>query len=198
MHSGAGRSNGTARATTPCAGVLFVYFKNADCSPPAVPCNQHFALSRDGRKFTTLNGGRAIAALNPARGASVRDPFVRRSPLDGLWHLVATNGDGFGGTDTILHWSSRDLVHWSGMRVLEVMKKYKAQVANTWAPEWVWDAAAQVGPSAFCFAEPPLHHAAQMLPLHPRVKKGGGTPLALTQTCGARCPVGSANLWAQR
>eukprot|EP00661_Eupelagonemidae_sp_cell13_P004754 gene4754-3919_t len=54
--------------------------------------------------------------------------------------MVATNGQHGGTRDNILLWSSADLVHWSTERELPVMAKYKEDMANLWAPEWVWDA----------------------------------------------------------
>ena len=117
-----------------CAGVLFVLF-----GPHGEQVQ--FALSRDGRVFENLNhNGTPVAALLPRNGTSVRDPFVRRSPGDNLYHLVATNGAGFGNTPTILHWSSPDLVQWSPQATLAVMAPLAADLAYTWAPEWVWDA----------------------------------------------------------
>eukprot|EP00039_Didymoeca_costata_P014416 m.232610 g.232610 ORF g.232610 m.232610 type:complete len:369 (-) comp16021_c0_seq10:32-1138(-) len=120
-----------------CAAVLFVYF-----GPGGEIVS--FALSEDGRHFNTLNSGKPIPALMPSiNGTSIRDPFVRKSPADNKWHMVATNGQGFGGTDTILHWSSSDLISWSQEQRLPVMAKFINDVAYDWAPEWVWDSARQ-------------------------------------------------------
>src|SRR5882757_9144962 len=65
----------------------------------------------------------------------MRDPSVIQGP-DGLFHLVWTSswhGDkGFG------YASSRDLIHWSGERMIPVMEKEPTTV-NVWAPELFYD-----------------------------------------------------------
>jgi hypothetical protein len=116
-----------------CSAVLFTYFGGTGGE------TAKFALSADSRHFVELNGGNPISDLAPANGTSIRDPFLRRSPLDGRYYLVSTNGAGFGGTDTILMWSSANLVDWSAQAVLPVMANFAEDMSRLWAPEWVFD-----------------------------------------------------------
>ena len=64
----------------------------------------------------------------------MRDPSIIRTP-DGTYHLVWTSswrGDrGFG------YASSKDLIHWSEERFIEVMED--TSTVNVWAPELFWD-----------------------------------------------------------
>ena len=119
-----------------CTALLFAYFLEQDEA-------LHYAVSRDGLVWSPpLNGGAPV--LN-CSASSLRDPFIARSPAGGF-RMVATNGAGFGGTPTILTWPSDDLVTWGRETVAAVMSPAffppHASVANTWAPEWVWDAGA--------------------------------------------------------
>lgn len=117
---------------SPCAGVLFAYFLTDE--------RVHFAVSRDSYRFAPLNSGSPIPPLLPANGTSVRDPFIGRAP-DGTYHLVSTDGANFGEGVNVLHWHSKDLISWSVQRTLPLMAAYAADVAATWAPEWVLDEA---------------------------------------------------------
>jgi hypothetical protein len=87
------------------------------------------ALSPDGQQWKAME--RPI--LKPEKaGELMRDPFVVQGP-DGTWHMVWTwNWTG----QTLGYASSKDLVHWSPQREIEVMP----EGVNTWAPEAVWDA----------------------------------------------------------
>ena len=97
------------------------------------------AVSRDGFRFSSLHRGLPVPALVPPDNrTSTRDPFLRRGP-NGVYHLVATDGQRVGRSPSILYWSSKDLVHWSPMRRLPVMEALATDVIFTWAPEWVWD-----------------------------------------------------------
>jgi beta-xylosidase len=75
--------------------------------------------------------------LKPAVGTQkvMRDPSIAQGS-DGIFHLVWTSswhGDkGFGYAE------SKDLIHWSGERLLPVMEKEPATV-NVWAPELFYD-----------------------------------------------------------
>lgn len=90
--------------------------------------------SHDGYKWTDM--GRSF--LTPQVGPSklMRDPSIARGP-DGTYHLVWTCGwkgdKGFG------YASSKDLVHWSPQRFVDVMSQEPTTV-NVWAPEIFYDA----------------------------------------------------------
>jgi beta-xylosidase len=98
----------------------------------------HLAWSRDGLKWRALNGGQSLLTPTVGKSKLMRDPCITRGP-DGLFHMVWT--DSWYGT-TIGYASSPDLVHWSQQKSLSVMKD-EPTVANCWAPEILYDAAAK-------------------------------------------------------
>ena len=91
-----------------------------------------YIYSRDGWQWDTIPG----VWLRPDVGKQrvMRDPSIIRTP-DGMYHLVWTSswrGDrGFGYAE------SRDLIHWSKQRFIEVMDD--TTTVNVWAPELFWD-----------------------------------------------------------
>ena len=91
-----------------------------------------FIYSHDGWNWKAIDG----VWLRPEVGKQrvMRDPSVIRTP-DGMFHLVWTSswrGDrGFG------YACSKDLVHWSEQRFIEVMTD--TTTVNVWAPELFWD-----------------------------------------------------------
>ena len=91
-----------------------------------------FIYSRDGWTWQAIDG----IWLRPEVGKQrvMRDPSIIRTP-DGTFHLVWTSswrGDrGFG------YASSKDLVHWTEQRFIEVMTD--TSTVNVWAPELFWD-----------------------------------------------------------
>lgn len=90
-----------------------------------------FIYSYDGVKWDSIYG----TFLHPEIGQKVmRDPSIVRSP-DGTFHLVWTcawKGErGFG------YSSSKDLIHWTPQRFIEVMKD--TSTVNVWAPELFYD-----------------------------------------------------------
>ena len=87
-----------------------------------------YAVSRDARDWTPLNGGRPV--FDP--GVHLRDPFLDR--VDGTFHLVHTVAWNH---PQIGHWTSTDLVHWSGGIVTVVPPEAEC----AWAPEFSYLAA---------------------------------------------------------
>jgi hypothetical protein len=91
-----------------------------------------FIYSRDGWHWDSIPG----VWLRPDVGKQrvMRDPSIIRTP-DGMYHLVWTSswkGDrGFG------YACSKDLIHWSKQRFIEVMDD--TTTVNVWAPELFWD-----------------------------------------------------------
>ena len=91
-----------------------------------------FIYSYDGWNWKQVEG----IWLRPEIGQQkvMRDPSIIRTP-DGMCHLVWTSswrGDrGFG------YACSKDLVHWSEQRFIEVMTD--TSTVNVWAPELFWD-----------------------------------------------------------
>ena len=99
-----------------------------------------FAQSNDGRKWTPLNGDQPWLKPDHA-GELMRDPWLGQGP-DGTWHMLWTWGwtaKESGGKLIIGYANSKDLIHWSPQRGLEVMANEPA-ARNLWAPEAAWDA----------------------------------------------------------
>ena len=108
--------------------LLFSYFRNNGED------GLHLATSGDGLRWRVLQGGKAL--LEPKVGESklMRDPSIARGP-DGTFHMVWTTswqGRSLG------YASSKDLVHWSGQRVIE--NGLEGEIVNSWAPELFFDA----------------------------------------------------------
>jgi pectinesterase len=97
----------------------------------------HLAYSYDGYRWTDL--GRSFLAPTVGTNRLMRDPSLLRGP-NGLFHLVWTTswrGDkGFG------YAQSKDLIHWSEQRFIEVMAREPTAV-NVRAPELFYDETGQ-------------------------------------------------------
>lgn len=97
------------------------------------------AISGDGKAWEPLNGNQPW--LKPEiPGMLMRDPWLGRGP-DGLWHLLWTWGWTRAPGDAALkigYAESRDLIHWSPQRAIEVFAAEPA-ARNAWAPEAAWD-----------------------------------------------------------
>lgn len=98
-----------------------------------------FAVSPDGRQWKPLKDNQPW--LKPEQpGMLMRDPWLGRGP-DGTWHMLWTWGwtrKEAGGKLQLGYASSKDLIHWSPQRAIEVMREEPA-ARNAWAPEAVWD-----------------------------------------------------------
>jgi uncharacterized protein YjdB len=92
------------------------------------------AYSRDGVQFYELNDNQTVLGDVYV----IRDPFLAQGQ-DGIWRLVFTTN---GPINDLGYAESKDLIHWSNLQKLDVMKAFKDQgnqVFNSWAPEWVYD-----------------------------------------------------------
>ena len=102
----------------------------------------HLAYSRDGLRWYELNNNHPVVDFNKP----LRDPFIAKGE-DGIWRLMFTgttaNAPNSKGVLNMLGYAeSRDLIHWTNYRMLDVMKAYKDRgevVYNSWAPEWSYD-----------------------------------------------------------
>lgn len=100
------------------------------------PANEglRFIYSYDGYHWTAVAG----TWLRPEVGTQkvMRDPSIVQGP-DGTYHLVWTsswrNDYGFG------YASSKDLIHWTEQRHINVMEDYDPNTGNVWAPELFYD-----------------------------------------------------------
>ncbi len=123
-------------------GFLFVTFKGEQ-----TPMTEqvYFALSKDGREWTALNGAEPVL-VSPLGEKGVRDPYLLRSHDGGKFYLIATdlsinlNPDWKravrAGSKSIVIWESSDLAHWSPPRLVAVAA---ADAGCTWAPEAIYD-----------------------------------------------------------
>lgn len=125
-------------------GYLFVTFKGEQ-SPMTEQI--YFVVSRDGKHWTSLNGGEPVL-VSELGERGVRDPFLLRSHDGKTFFLIATdlsihlNRDWGravrGGSKSIVIWESRDLVKWSEPRLVKVAPD---DAGCTWAPEAIYDQA---------------------------------------------------------
>lgn len=120
-------------------GWLLAYFRQVYDGPVLVEA-LHYALSRDGLRWTPLNANQPVwAPAIDGEAHAIRDPFVDRG-LDGRYHLLATHArHGWSYTD-LVHASSADLVTWDDARLLPVLAGVP-DAKNAWAPEFVRDPA---------------------------------------------------------
>jgi hypothetical protein len=127
-------------------GYLFVTFKGEQ-SPMTEQI--YFVISRDGKEWTSLNGGEPVL-VSKLGERGVRDPFLIRAPDGSKFFLIATdlsinlNRD-WGravraGSKSIVVWESTDLVKWSEPRLVKVAPD---DAGCTWAPEAIYDEAKQ-------------------------------------------------------
>ena len=127
-------------------GYLFVTFKGEQ-SPMTEQV--YFVVSRDGKRWTSLNGGEPVLVSSVGE-RGVRDPCLLRSHDGGKFFLIATdlsihrNRD-WGravkaGSKSIVVWDSSDLVEWSKPRLVTVAPD---DAGCTWAPEAIYDPAKQ-------------------------------------------------------
>lgn len=129
-------------ASASAAGFLFVTFRGEE-----TPLSEqiHFAVSRDGRAWTALNGGEPVL-VSPVGEQGVRDPYLLRSPDGATFFLIATdlsinrNNDWSravrAGSRCVVVWESIDLVTWSQPRLVQVAPE---DAGCTWAPEAIYD-----------------------------------------------------------
>lgn len=135
---------------------LMVYFKDDTHG-------LYFALSKDGYRFTDVNGGKPVIAGDTiAEQKGIRDPYIYRNPKDGLFYLALTDlhiyaqkagyritewerdgkAYGWGNNRGIVLMKSADLLNWSHS-VLRVDKAFPelAGIGCAWAPEMIYDEA---------------------------------------------------------
>jgi hypothetical protein len=94
----------------------------------------HYAYSKDGLKYTSLNNDKSFLTPMVAKDKLMRDPCIVRG-ADGQFHMVWTvswNDKGIG------YAHSTDLLHWSEQVFIPVMESFDS-VRNTWAPEITYD-----------------------------------------------------------
>ena len=99
------------------------------------PANEglRFLYSTDGYHWKDLGH----TFLKPEAGAQkvMRDPSIARGP-DGVYHLVWTSS--WKGDKGFAYASSKDLLHWSPQKMINVME-HEPETVNVWAPEIFYD-----------------------------------------------------------
>ena len=131
-----------AAAAADAGGYLFVTFKGEQ-SPMTEQI--YFVVSRDGKQWTSLNGGEPVL-VSKLGERGVRDPFLIRAHDGKQFFLIATdlsinlNRDWkravTAGSKSIVVWESADLVKWSEPRLVKVAPD---DAGCSWAPEAVYD-----------------------------------------------------------
>ena len=95
----------------------------------------HLAVSPDGLKWLAVNGDRSVLRLTIPE--VFRDPSIAQDE-SGDYHLIWTIAWGCGKHKGIGYASSRDLINWSGQRIIPVMET-EPKTEFIWAPELFWD-----------------------------------------------------------
>ncbi len=95
----------------------------------------HLAVSREGLEWQVIHEDRSV--LKPTVGEVFRDPSIARDDK-GTYHLVWTIAWNCNRYKGIGYACSRDLIHWSEQRVIELMKDHD-KTDFIWAPELFWD-----------------------------------------------------------
>ena len=125
-------------------GFLFVTFKGEQ-----TPMTEqvYFALSRDGRSWSTLQKGEPVLVSHIGE-KGVRDPFILRSHDGNRSYLIGTDLSinlnrnwtraVQSGSHSILVWESTNLVNWTEPRLVRVAPE---DAGCTWAPEAIYDEA---------------------------------------------------------
>jgi arabinoxylan arabinofuranohydrolase len=131
-----------AAASADDGGYLFATFKGEQ-SPMTEQI--YFALSKDGRQWSALNGGEPVL-ISKLGEKGVRDPFLIRSHDGKGFYLIATdlsihlNGNWeraqTKGSRSIVIWESPDLVNWSKPRLVRVAAP---DAGCAWAPEAIYN-----------------------------------------------------------
>lgn len=108
--------------------LLFSFFRNNG------ETGLYLAASEDGLRWTELHRGQPLLKPEVGETKLMRDPSIVRGP-DGTFHMVWTTA--WQGR-TIGYASSKDLVHWTTQRAIEVFPA-GTDVLNCWAPEAFYD-----------------------------------------------------------
>jgi hypothetical protein len=134
-----------AKALDPFTGYLLAHFIGESARGEQI----YFAHSRDGLRWTDLNGGSPVL-LSTVGTQGVRDPALVRSPAGDRYWIVATDlriasGTSWSdaanrGSTSLVVWESGDLVTWSQPRLINVAAGISG-AGNAWAPEAIWNPA---------------------------------------------------------
>lgn len=106
--------------------------------------NLYYALSRDGFKYTVLNGDqRVMHSDSVAVKKGIRDPHILRGVDGKTFYMVATDmksAEGWNSNRGIVMYKSDDLIHWkhSTINFPDRFPQW-ANVNRVWAPEVIWD-----------------------------------------------------------
>jgi len=123
------------------AGYLFAYFVGNGPGQEQV----HYAISKDGFNYKTLNGNRpVIDAKKISTTGGVRDPHLLRGHDGESFYMVLTDLHvptmGWNNTAMVML-RSRDLINWTSS-VVEIPKRFPdafGDVNRVWAPQVIYD-----------------------------------------------------------
>lgn len=123
---------------------LFVHFIN-DNDKKENTEQIYFSVSKDGLKWDTLNGRKAVLT-SKLGDLGVRDPFIIRSPKENKFYIIATDLSIYyrkdwgevqrSGSQCVMIWESTDIVNWSEQRMVKIGSDTAGCV---WAPEAIYD-----------------------------------------------------------
>ncbi len=113
---------------------LFAYFRGNDQE------NLCYGVSRDGRNFRRLNGGREVFTSYLGTKC-MRDPFIFEGE-DGFFYIVATDmrsASGWNSQSTIVIYKTPDLIEITDGVVVDY-RKFKGfeRCTRAWAPQVIW------------------------------------------------------------
>lgn len=148
--------NGAKRAG-PRSAYLLAYFKDETHS-------LYFATSRDGYRFTDVNGGEPVlSGRGIADQQGIRDPHIMRGPDNGFYmsmtdlHIFARREGlrqtewerprekySWGNNRNLIFMKSYDLVHWTHAKAnISQLFPAFAEAGCAWAPQTLYDAKAK-------------------------------------------------------
>ena len=115
---------------------LFCYFTGNRPEQERV----HFAVSKDGYKFTPLNDNNPI--IEQTKGTlSSRDPFIFRA--NNKYYVIATDMKsdlGWNSNYSMVIWESDDLITWTNERIINIREHEGFERScRVWAPEVIYD-----------------------------------------------------------
>lgn len=121
---------------------LFAYFTGNAKEEQRVK----FALSEDGDNYYAINKNDPVLKQNLGTGCA-RDPYIFRGQ-DGKYYAIATDADcstniWWDNSNSFVIWRSDDLVTWSNETIINVAEIAGVSVHRAWAPQVIWDSAAQ-------------------------------------------------------
>jgi hypothetical protein len=97
----------------------------------------HYGISRNGRDFTALNGGKPVYKPKIGSGG-IRDPFIFKGE-DGYAYILGTDMDAWRDQSTISIFKTRDYINMEEAVLIDYAKFPGFEgTARAWAPQAIW------------------------------------------------------------